>query len=60
MCSSETAAAAVEPAEGAVQRSSRRHPTETAGVRSSDPSEPGRQPRTGVASGAGGHRSHSQ
>lgn len=40
--SSETPAAAVEPAEGAVQRPSRRHQTETAGVRSSDPSEPGR------------------
>lgn len=60
LSSSEAAAATSEPSEGALQRPSRRYPTETAGVCPTDPTEPGRHSRTGVASGAGGHWSDPQ
>lgn len=60
LSSSEAAAAASEPSEGALQRPSHRYPTETAGVCPTDPAEPGRQSWTGMASCAGGHWSDPQ
>lgn len=57
LSSSAFAAAAPEPVERALQCPSRWYPTETAGVCPADPTEPGRQSRTGMASGTGGHRS---
>lgn len=58
--SSEVAAVASKPSEGALQCPPRRYPTETAGVCPTDPTEPGRQSRTRMASGAGGHWSDPQ